>query len=107
MYRSINLLGPPTGKYCKIEQNYQNKGKGYLLSVKCSKMQGYENVIRMHLSVFLLELGGGGYMESLTANQLPNLGIRALIPGVGNYDTSSGNFFIKLYNQFDDPSKGF
>ena len=23
-------------------------------------MQGYENVIRMHLSVFLLERGGGG-----------------------------------------------
>ena len=23
-------------------------------------MQGYENVIRMHLSVFLLEPGGGG-----------------------------------------------
>ena len=85
MYRSINLLGPPTGKYCKIEQNFQNKGKGYLLSVRCSKMQGYENVKRMHLSVFLLELGGGGggYMESLTANQFPNLGIRAPNPWGG------------------------
>ena len=28
MYRSINLLGPPTGEYCKIEQNYQNRGGG-------------------------------------------------------------------------------
>ena len=40
-------------------------------------MQGYENVIRMHLSVFLLE--PGGYMESYW---------------VENYDTSSGNFFF-------------
>ena len=64
MYRSINLLGSPTGEYCKIEQNYQigstAKGKGYLLSVRCNKMQGYENVIRMYLSVFLLEPGRGG-----------------------------------------------
>ena len=38
-------------------------------------------------------------MESLTANKFPNHGIRELehlIPGVGNYNTSSGNFFIKL-----------
>ena len=33
VYRSINLLGPPTGEYCKIDQNYHStaiKGKGYL-----------------------------------------------------------------------------
>ena len=28
MYRSINLLGPLTGEYCKIEQNYQKWGGG-------------------------------------------------------------------------------
>ena len=31
-------------------------------------MQGYENVIRMHLSVFLLE--PGGYMESYWGGEL-------------------------------------
>ena len=46
-------------------------------------MQGYENVIRMHLSVFLLEPGGGGFMESLTANKFPNHGIRAPNPWGG------------------------
>ena len=50
-------------------------------------MQGYENVIRMHLSMFLLEPGGGGgggvNMESLTANQFPNHGIRAPNPWGG------------------------
>ena len=56
MFSNINLLEPPTGEYCRLVQNYQNcstaKGKDYLLSVRCDKMQGYENVILMHLSVF-------------------------------------------------------
>ena len=74
-------------------------------------MQGYENVTRMYLSVFLLEPGGGGgggggdsWRVWLQTNS-QTTELEHLIPGVGNYDrpTSSGNFFIK----FDDPSKGF
>ena len=63
-------------------------------------MQGYENVILMHLSVFSPRAGGVGVMQGdLATNKYPTHGIRTpthVIPGVGNYDTSSGNFFIKL-----------
>ena len=57
---------------------------GYLLSVRCNKMQGYENVIQMHLSVFSPRAGGVGVMQGdLTTNKYPTHGIRTPNPWGG------------------------
>ena len=111
---SINLLGPPTGEYGKkknrtIKICSTAEGKGYLLSMICNKMQGYENVIRMHPSVFLLEPGGGGgvYIASLTANKVPNHGIRAPNPWGGELRYFIWEFLYHIITKFTTRPRDF
>ena len=70
-------------------------------------MQGYENMILMHLSVFSPR--AGVIQGDLTANKFTAHGIREPNPWGGEITIGLLHLGISLsnYNQFDDQSKGF
>ena len=68
-------------------------------------MQGYENVILMHLSVFSPR--AGVIQRDFTANKFTTHGIRAPTPWGGEIKILHLGISSSNYNQFDDQSKGF